>query len=102
RGGDPVTAMARAAARRLPRCTVAPVLVLAADAHDSVGMSPAARRDNLAGRVQVRASVVFDHVEANVVLVDDVLTTGATAAESVRTLCRAQCPVSGVIVVAAA
>jgi predicted amidophosphoribosyltransferase len=102
RGGDPVTAMARAAARGLPGCRVLHGLRLAAGARDSVGLSPAARRANVFGRVASAVSSTDVDAGANVVIVDDVLTTGATAAESVRTLCRAGVGVSGAIVVAAA
>jgi predicted amidophosphoribosyltransferase len=48
---------------------------------DSVGLSSVARQRNIAGRVRLRRPVVGD-----VVLVDDVVTTGATACESVRVL----------------
>ncbi len=51
---------------------------------DSVGLSSAARQRNVAGRVRVRmprAGFVGE-----VLVVDDIVTTGATAAESVRIL----------------
>jgi predicted amidophosphoribosyltransferase len=102
RGGDPVTAMARAAARGLPGCAVVSGLRLAPGARDSVGLSPAARRANVEGRVTSSVSRTDLVADANVVIVDDVLTTGATVTEAVRTLCRAAVPVSGVIVVATA
>lgn len=102
RGGDPVTATARVAARRLPGCVVAPALRLSAGARDSVGLSPQARQANIDGRVTARAPSPAVAPGANVVLVDDVLTTGATLTESVRTLCRAGVPVSGAIVIVAA
>ncbi|MGP4055514.1 ComF family protein [Mycobacterium sp. 4D054] len=81
RGGDPVTRIARDAAAGLPGVTVAPVLRFRAFTRDSVGLSPAARQRNVAGRVRVRGPVADP-----VVVVDDVITTGATAAESVRVL----------------
>ncbi|WP_068270437.1 ComF family protein [Aldersonia kunmingensis] len=102
RGGDPVTAMARVAARRLPGCSVVPALRLSAGARDSVGLSPQARRANVDGRVSVRVPGATIGPGANVVVVDDVVTTGATLTESVRTLCRAGVPVSGAIVIVAA
>jgi len=82
RGGDPVMSMARAAARQLAgegrRAGVAPCLVTAGAARDSVGLDAAQRAANLGGRVRWRlAGAPPDG--AVVVLVDDVLTTGATA-----------------------
>ncbi|MCV7067791.1 ComF family protein, partial [Mycolicibacterium farcinogenes] len=62
---------------------------------DSVGLSGAARQRNIAGRVrQVRP------VAGEVVLVDDIVTTGATAAESVRTLTRGGAEVVAVVAIA--
>lgn len=81
RGGDPVTRIVREATADLPGVTVAPVLRFRAFTRDSVGLSPAGRQRNVAGRVRVRAPV-----SGPVVVVDDVVTTGATAAESVRVL----------------
>ncbi len=56
RGGDPVTAMARAAAGSPPGAGmptgVAPCLVTAGSARDSVGLDAAARAANLADRVR--------------------------------------------------
>ena len=48
---------------------------------DSVGLSSAARQRNVAGRVRLTAPVA-----GPVIMVDDVVTTGATATESVRVL----------------
>ncbi|WP_206071834.1 ComF family protein [Antrihabitans stalactiti] len=101
RGGDPVTRTASVAARALPRCTVAPVLGLAGRTRDSVGLTVDQRQRNLAGRVQLRSGSSIPP-RANVVLLDDVITTGTTARESVRTLRRAGIAVTVVLVVASA
>ncbi|ORB30587.1 ComF family protein [Mycolicibacterium parafortuitum] len=78
RGGDPVARIAALAARDE---TVAPVLRMRAFTRDSVGLSSAARQRNVAGRVRLTAPVA-----GPVIMVDDVVTTGATATESVRVL----------------
>lgn len=104
RGGDPVARAVREAAARIPgRCQVDRLLVSARGVRDSVGLSAGQRQDNLAGRVQRRRGspgYVLQR-EANVVLVDDVLTTGATAAESARVLAEMGVSLSGVVVIAA-
>ena len=51
---------------------------------DSVGLSSTARQKNVAGRVRLRRST--EGLVGDVLVVDDIVTTGATAAESVRTL----------------
>jgi predicted amidophosphoribosyltransferase len=103
RGGDPVTSMARAAAgfaagAGLPT-GVAPCLVTAGSARDSVGLNAAARSANLAGRVRWRAAAAPPAGSA-VLLVDDVLTTGATATIACDVLRAADVRVSGVLVLA--
>ncbi|MGV0578251.1 ComF family protein [Mycolicibacterium elephantis] len=81
RGGDPVARMAKAASARLPGVTVTEALRTRALVVDSVGLSSADRERNIAGRVKaVRAAA------GEVLLVDDIVTTGATARESVRVL----------------
>lgn len=104
RGGDPVTAMVDAAARQLAsagqRVGVAATLRTGAGAADSAGLSADARADNLAGRIRVRASAL-PPARAALVLVDDVLTTGATALASCRALARYDRRVSLVLTVAA-
>jgi predicted amidophosphoribosyltransferase len=79
----------------LPGGVVAPVLRTRAFTRDSVGLSAGAREQNIAGRVIVRARPGDE-----VVLVDDVSTTGATACESVRVLQSTGTRVSAVVVVA--
>lgn len=78
RGGDHMLRIARA----VEIAQVTPVLRLAAGAADSVGLSATARRQNLAGRVEVHGRPA----PGTTVLLDDVVTTGATAAASVRAL----------------
>ncbi|HEV2779146.1 MAG TPA: ComF family protein, partial [Actinophytocola sp.] len=83
RGGQHMLAVARHAAAALARAgwaaAVAPALRLDGRARDSVGLDARARAANLRGRLR--------HVMAGtpppgqpVVLLDDVITTGATAA----------------------
>lgn len=104
RGGDPVTAMARAAAATLAACGrptgVAPCLYLARRARDSVGLDAAGRAANLAGaiRFEARAS---PPPGARVVVLDDVLTSGATVCGSCEALAAHGVSPAGVLVLAA-
>ncbi|MGA7052938.1 MAG: ComF family protein [Mycobacterium sp.] len=101
RGGDPVTRMARlaaAAAPERPDITVVQALRMKALARDSMGLGTAARERNIAGRVLLRGSPP----RTEVVLADDVVTTGATARESVRILQAAGVRVAAVLAIAAA
>ena len=90
RGGDPVTRIAAAAG--LP---VVPALRTAAMVRDSAGLSSGARERNIAGRVRLTRRPAGE-----VLLVDDVLTTGATAREAVRVLAGGGTPVAAVLVLA--
>jgi predicted amidophosphoribosyltransferase len=76
RGGDHVARLCRAVAARRPRVRVARPLRLAGGVRDSVGLDAAERAANLAGRVRVRAGALPG--TGTVLLVDDVVTTGAT------------------------
>lgn len=90
RGGDPVTRIIRAAG-----VEPTPALRLKAFTRDSVGLSAGQRQRNIAGRVrQVR------HVRGELLLVDDVVTTGATVAESVAVLQTSGATVVGVLTLA--
>jgi predicted amidophosphoribosyltransferase len=93
RGGDPVTRMALAAGP--PDTTVWPALRMRAFTRDSVGLSAGGRQRNIAGRVVLRLPV-----GGEVLLVDDVVTTGATADESVRILQTAGARVTAVLTIA--
>lgn len=102
RGGDPVLRMTRAAARRVGPgcpggCQVVPSLRLWWGVRDSAGLPARWRHRNLQGRVTV---VPMPPIPANaqVVLVDDVLTTGTTAAVSIHALSRVGTHVDGVLV----
>lgn len=102
RGGDPVTRMVQAAVGRHRVCQA---LIAGRGVRDSVGLSASARAANLAGRIQLTSagrqlaahSRRRDHFA---ILIDDVLTTGTTAAESVRVLAHAGVRVGAVVVVA--
>lgn len=81
RGGDPVTRMTLAATSGHPAITVIQALRMRAFVRDSVGLSSTDRQRNIAGRVKAVKPVATD-----VLVVDDIVTTGATAAESIRVL----------------
>lgn len=81
RGGDPVARIAAAATAAAPGVCVVAALHTAGLVRDSVGLGTAARERNIAGRVRLTARLA-----AEVLLVDDVVTTGATAREAVRVL----------------
>lgn len=100
RGGDPVTRITLAATSGEPDVTVVPALRTRAFVADSAGLSSADRQRNIAGRVKlVRPAGLL---AGDVVVVDDVVTTGATASESVRVLQRAGVAVAAVLAIAAA
>ncbi len=103
RGGDPVAAMAGAAARVVAShgipAGVAPCLYTARSARDSVGLDSGARADNLAGRIRWRPAAA-PPAGSRVALVDDVLTTGVTATAACRALADAGVHVELVLVLA--
>lgn len=93
RGGDPVTRMAAAATRARPGIGVAPVLRTTGRARDSVGLSVQARQRNIEGRVRMTGPAP----DGETVVVDDIVTTGATATEAVRVLAAAGANVVAVL-----
>ncbi|MFC7447541.1 ComF family protein [Rhodococcus daqingensis] len=103
RGGDPVARAAREAVSALAPepAAVLPMLKFARGVRDSVGLSARARARNLSGRIAVVPGVRTGR-SGCVVLVDDVLTTGATASESVRSLAASGVVVDAVLVIGAA
>ncbi len=98
RGGDPVTRMAIAATSGALGVTVARQLRMTAFVRDSVGLSSAARQRNVAGRI--RLSGKPNRLPGDVLVVDDIVTTGATATESVRVLQTAEARVVAVLALA--
>ncbi|MGE2816966.1 ComF family protein [Mycobacterium heidelbergense] len=98
RGGDPVARLTAAAVAAHPDVVVVPALRMTALARDSVGLRPAARERNIAGRVLLRGRPP----STEVLIVDDIVTTGATARESVRVLRSAGVRVAAVLAIAAA
>ena len=96
RGGDPVTKVAVAAVGGHPEISVVRALRMRALARDSVGLTTSARERNVVGRVLLSGAPP----RTEVVVVDDVVTTGATARESVRVLQSAGTRVAAVLTIA--
>ncbi|GAY19018.1 ComF family protein [Mycobacterium sp. shizuoka-1] len=95
RGGDPVTRIAARATDHHPQIVVTPALKTRAFVRDSVGLASADRERNLAGRIRLTREVA-----GPVLLVDDIVTTGATAREAVRVLQKSGADVTAVLTLA--
>lgn len=104
RGHDAVAGIARAAASRLRAyglaARVGPLLRHTRSVGDQAGLSVSARQANIAGALAA-TRVPRSAVGADIVIVDDIVTTGATAAEAVRALGAGGDRVAAVVAVAA-
>jgi predicted amidophosphoribosyltransferase len=105
RGSDPVRDMAVRAAAILDRegwaLRVVPALRHRRAVADQSGLDAAARAANLAGALEVRSRWRDEIAGATCLLVDDVMTTGATLAEAADAIRRAGAHPFGVAVLAA-
>lgn len=106
RGRDPTSALAVAAGRSLQRAGVAarvePALHLRRDVADSAGLGIQARQANLSGAMAAdRAEPAAGRPGSVVVVVDDLVTTGATLVEATRALAEGGRPGALAAVVAA-
>ena len=97
RGGDHVARLARPAAVRSGTGLAPGVLTLVRAKRDSAGLDARSRAENLAGAFAARAA----KPAAAAIIVDDIVTTGATLREATRTLAEVGWPVLGAAVVAA-
>lgn len=97
RGGDHVLRLARAVGRQL-ELPVLRIVSLAGPVEDSAGLSAEQRRLNLAGRMVASPPVAG---RRRPILVDDIVTTGATLAEASRALAVAGWPPGAAAVIAA-
>lgn len=105
RGRDAATVLARAAAHEVrstgAQVSVAPVLRLARRVRDSAGLTAAERAANLDGAYVVPARLQGLVAGRVVVLVDDVMTTGASLVEASRALTASGAVVGRAAVIAA-
>ncbi len=93
RGRAPVLDLCRAVLRhaegRAPSLHCVPALTLCRRVRDQAGLDRDQRATNLSGAMQVRSRHTETVAGAHVVVVDDVVTTGATLAEAARALAAA-------------
>jgi predicted amidophosphoribosyltransferase len=105
RGDDLVLALGRRAAtlvrRRGIAIRVVPALRHCRDVADSAGLDAGARAQNLAGALSVRRRLLPALAGREVVVVDDLLTTGVTLTEAARALTEAGATVVGAATIAA-
>lgn len=107
RGVDTTAHLARAAAKTLRAATGGPIRAVPALRHtrrvaDQAGLDRAARAANLAGALRVAGRWRREVAGADVVLVDDIVTSGATLAEAARAVRAGGATVVGAATVAAA
>lgn len=90
RGGDPVAIASGFASNQLVNCSVLPLVRIDERAQDSAELGAVQRRRNLSGHIVplarfaegISGNLRKQCARATVILVDDVATTGATAAET--------------------
>ena len=99
RGGDPVAALCQAASARLPGWDVVNALSTAEGSADQSQLGAVERADNMRGAVLLRPCA-RELVGRSVLLVDDVITTGATLRASAARVWAIGGDVAGAIVLA--
>lgn len=105
RGADTTKALALEASRALRRSGVealtAPALRLCRPTSDSAGLSAVDRAVNVSGAMAARVRDLAGRRDPILVIVDDLITTGATLAEAARALAAVDRPAIAAAVVAA-
>lgn len=101
RGWTPVSDLAREVARQVGEAHVLPLLRHCRRVADQSGLDVRARAENLAGALEVPLAVRERAAGRCVVLVDDVVTSGATLVEAARAVRAAGAVVAGAVTVAA-
>jgi predicted amidophosphoribosyltransferase len=105
RGGDPMRRIAGAAVEQLTAASVGvellPVLRTSRGVEDQAGLASAARIANLSGALVVPARFERLLMGRPALIVDDVVTTGASLAEAARALNAGGAQVLGAAVIAA-